>query len=169
MSVFTPNRYLEKITRITPSFLKKQGIRGLILDIDNTLTYHNSPEIGCDILDWLDLMRQCGIKMTVVSNNNKPRVAPFAAKLGLDYVANGCKPLPFGMYTAIRRLSLPKEAIAVVGDQIYTDMIGGNLAGLFTILVQPFQTEDNLFFSVKRKLEAIHLKKVPLCKGDVLE
>lgn len=160
MSVFTPNLYLSKIVQVTPALLQLHGLRGLILDIDNTLTHHNSQQVQQEVLDWLALMRQTGIRMTIVSNNNRPRVTPFAQKLGLDFVANGCKPLVFGMKRAIRRLELPKEQIAVIGDQIYTDIVGGNRAGLFTILVEPFEAERGWFFACKRRLESLHLRHV---------
>ena len=167
MSIYTPDLYVSKITKVTPELLQRHHLRGLILDIDNTLTHHNSQQVGQDVLDWIQQMRAQGIALTIVSNNNRPRVTPFAAKLGMDFVANGCKPLPFGMKKAVARLQLPKEQIAVIGDQIYTDIVGGNAAGLFTILVEPFEQENGWFFALKRRLEAHHLRHYHRLKEEL--
>lgn len=158
MSIFTPNLYLNNVTEITPELLQKHGIKGLVLDVDNTLTLHNSQEVLNMVLDWLDDMKQSGILLTIVSNNSEGRVKPFAKRLKLHYVAFGCKPLTRGFTQAAAQFNLPAEQIAVVGDQIYTDILGGNLKGMFTILTVPFQEENNTFFKMKRRLEQIHIR-----------
>lgn len=159
MSVFIPNIILTDVTMITLDMLKEHNIKGIILDVDNTLTTHGSQEIKAHISDWLELMKQNDIQLIIVSNNTYERIEPFANNLKLDFVAMGCKPLTHGFTKAQRKLGLSKKEIAVVGDQIYTDIVGGNLKGFFTILVTPFELESGKFFKLKRSLESIHIKR----------
>jgi len=159
MSVFLPNLILKDVTCIDADLLSKNGIKGIILDVDNTLTTHGSQEVEDNILTWLAFMKKQNIGLVIVSNNTFERISPFAQKIGLEFVAMGLKPLTRGLSKAQARLNLKKNEIAIVGDQIYTDIVGGNFKGFFTILVNPFKMENNLFFKIKRKLESIHIKK----------
>lgn len=159
MSAFTPNLMLKDVTCINEKLLKEHNIKGLILDVDNTLAKHGSQEVSAHITDWLDRMRKLDVKLMVVSNNNKKRVEPFAKKLGLDFVSMALKPMTHGFLKAKRIFNLKSKEIAVVGDQIYTDIVGGNLKGMFTILVTPFSIESNSFIKLKRKLEVVHINK----------
>jgi hypothetical protein len=114
---------------------------------------HGSPAAEHGVTEWLESMRQLGVKMLIVSNNNRKRVAPLAAELGLDFVSFSCKPLPFKMGTAVRMLGVPKKQVAIVGDQIFTDIMGGNIYGIKNILVEPFYMEKHWAFKAKRKVE----------------
>ncbi|MBE6857268.1 MAG: YqeG family HAD IIIA-type phosphatase [Ruminococcus sp.] len=146
-------------TDITPEFLKKNNIRGLILDLDNTLTTHDNPQPGEGVLEWLQLMKESGIKMMIVSNNHGPRVKPFADMLGLDFVSEGKKPLTKGFTEAVKLMGLSKKEVASVGDQIFTDVLGANLFGIKMLYVVPIEHEKTTFFKVKRKLEKPFLPK----------
>ena len=146
---------MRNVLGISEDFLKQNGIDALILDLDNTLSLHGSPAAEEGIPEWLDNMRALGVKMVVVSNNTNHRVAPLARKLGLPFIANGAKPLTIGITRALRFLGVPRERTAVVGDQIFTDVMGGNLARTRTVLVEPFHAEKNLFFRIKRAAENI--------------
>ena len=110
-------------------------------------------------MEWLEEMRRLGIKMTVLSNNTKKRVEPLAKELGLDYISFACKPLTVGISRALKKMRLPKNSVALVGDQIFTDIIGGNLKRMPTILVEPFHMEDKPSFKLKRKLESVLFKR----------
>ena len=157
--IFRPRFHIRNVLGINEEFLKENGIDALILDLDNTLSLHGAPAAEEGIPEWLDSMRALGVKMVVVSNNTNRRVAPLARKLGLPFVANGAKPLTIGITRALRHLGTPKERTAVVGDQIFTDVMGGNIAGAQTILVEPFYEEDNLFFKIKRAAENIVFRR----------
>ncbi len=159
MSLFTPNLMLNNVTDIDLDFLESKGIKGIILDVDNTLTMHNSQEVHKIVLEWLQKMKDNSIKLIIVSNNYEERIKPFADKIGLDYISFGCKPLTKGMTQAVKKMGLKKEQVAIVGDQIYTDILGGNLKGLYTILVVPFELENTTFFKIKRRLEKLHINK----------
>lgn len=151
---------LRSVLQIQPGLLRQYGIRGLMLDLDNTLTTHDNPAPAEGVLSWIGLMRQAGIAMMIVSNNRLHRVQPFAAALGLPFVAEGAKPLPRGFRLAQKRMQLPFSQLAVVGDQIFTDILGANLCGVKSIYVRPIQYENKGFLRVKRWLERPFLPKV---------
>jgi len=142
-----------RVTEITPDILKKLGIRGLILDLDNTLTTHDNPVPGEGVLDWPDVMKKNNIRLMIVSNNHAPRVKPFADMLGLEFVSEGKKPLTKGFKEAVEKMGIPKKHIAAVGDQIFTDVLGAGLFGVKMLYVDPIEHEKTTFFKVKRKCE----------------
>lgn len=157
--LFKPSFWLKNVLSIDKEFLKENHIRGLVLDLDNTLSMHGSPAAENGVMEWLDDMRNFGIRMVVVSNNTEKRVEPLARQLGLDFISFGCKPLTKGITKAIRKMGLQKKEVALVGDQIFTDIIGGNLKGIKTVLVEPFHLEDKPSFKLKRKLESVVFKR----------
>jgi HAD superfamily phosphatase (TIGR01668 family) len=165
--MFKPNVKLDKITDITFSVLQKYNINSLILDVDNTLSTHHGQVLTDGLEDWLDLMRQNGIKMTVLSNSKAPRLEPFAKKIGLDYISLGLKPLPFGFWRALKRLGSKRKNTAIVGDQIFTDIVGGNCVGLKTVLLTPIQLETSLRFRIKRKIESYVIKLLKITNTEV--
>ena len=158
MSVFTPDIMLHDVTKIDKPLLDANGIKGLILDVDNTLTEHGSQTLRQSVRDWLCKMDTAGIKLIVASNNTKKRVEPFANKIGLDFVSMSCKPIGPGLAKARKKMGLLPKEVAVVGDQIYTDIVGGNLQGMYTVLVTPFLMEDKPFLRIKRSMETIHIR-----------
>ena len=165
MKGFYPNVIAQRADQISPELLQKLGVKGLILDIDNTLTTHDNPVPDSQIAQWLEQNRKAGIKMIVLSNNKSSRVAPFAKILGLDFIANGSKPLKSGYCRCAEALGLSCEELCMVGDQLFTDVWGANRAGCKSILVIPIQLEKMWFFKVKRFLERKVMKK---CPADVI-
>ncbi len=151
--IFRPTYVFNDITGITPKFLKRKHIKGIVLDIDNTLTTHNNPVPPQSSMDWLARVKKAGIKLIIVSNNKPPRVEPFAQLLDLEYVANGRKPLTYGINEAVRRMGFEKSDIAAIGDQIFTDIMGANLAGIRSCFVYPLEPETSLPFRFKRTIE----------------
>jgi len=162
VSVFMPDLMLRDVTRIDKALLDANGLRCLILDVDNTLTTHNNPAPAEGVPEWIEEMKSAGIKLIIVSNNNAERVTPFAEMLGLHFVPNGAKPLPVGFKRAaaeLRALGVPKNRIAAVGDQIFTDILGANLAGIRSIFVYHIEPETSLPFRFKRAVEKPLLPK----------
>ncbi len=96
MALFYPTIYRRRITDITVEMIHAQGVKGILLDVDNTLTTHDNPQVSPAVTAWLDAMRAAGVALTVVSNNSDARVRPFAEKIGLEYQAKAAKPLPRG-------------------------------------------------------------------------
>jgi len=153
MPLFAPRLMLGKMIDITPELMRSLNITALLLDIDNTMTTHDNPVPASGVTEWIENMKSKGFELVVVSNNSEERVAPFAQLIGLDFVSKGNKPLPSGFRRACEKLGINKKNAAVVGDQIFTDILGGNLLGAYTILTEPYQLEDMPFFKVKRALE----------------
>lgn len=150
----------KSVTEINLCFLNKHNIKGLLLDLDNTLTTHDNPVPGDGVLEWISSMKKSGIKMIIVSNNYDYRVKPFADILGLEFTARGKKPLSKGFNTAQQRMGIPFKELAVVGDQIFTDILGANLKRIRSIYVAPIEHEKTTFFKIKRKAEKLFLPKL---------
>lgn len=157
--LFKPDFWLKNVLSIDKQFLNRNRIDGLVLDLDNTLSMHGSPAAENGIFEWLEEMRSLGIKLVVASNNTEKRVRPLAEKLGVPFVSFACKPLCFGINKAIKLTGLSRKKICLVGDQIFTDVLGGNSCGVRTILVEPFHLEDTLTFKLKRKAEGLFFNR----------
>ena len=159
MFIFEPTYVFDKIVDITPGFMKREHIKGVILDLDNTLTTHNNPVVPASSLEWINGMKAAGIKLMIVSNNHAPRVQPFAQQLGIDFVCEGKKPLTFGYNRAVKLMGLEKKHVAAVGDQIFTDILGSNLCAIRSFFVFPIEPETSLPFRFKRAVEKPLLPK----------
>ncbi len=153
--LFKPKYWLKNVFEIDEEFLKANNITSLVLDLDNTLSMHGNPVPEEGVPEWLDKMRALGVNMRVVSNNTNRRVAPLAAKLGLEFTANGAKPLPFGIWRAVKAMGVKRGECVVVGDQIFTDVLAGKFSGVRTVLVEPFHLEKTWTFRLKRKVESL--------------
>lgn len=157
--LFRATAAVYRVSHITPEMLKKMGVKGLLLDIDNTLTTHDNPVPAEKVEEWIASMKEAGIQLRLVSNNHPPRVEPFAKLLGIDFIAEGKKPLTSGFSRAQKSMGLPKAELAVVGDQIYTDILGANLFGVKSVYVKPMELEKTAFFKFKRFMEKPFLPK----------
>lgn len=163
---FYPNIYLNNVKEITLELLNKNKIRGLILDVDNTLIDYDK-----NLLDgakqWCDNLKQNNIKICILSNTNKvKKVAKVAKILDLEYIYFAHKPNKKGFYKAQKLLGLKVEEIATVGDQIFTDVLGGNKVGMFTILTKPIDKRDIIITKIKRPFEKIVIKRYLKNKGE---
>ena len=116
---------------------------------------------------WCKNLQQKGIKFCIVSNSNKKeKVKMVADKLDIPYISFGMKPLKRGLNKAKKILGLKNEEIAVVGDQIFTDVIGANRNKMFSILVKPLETKDILITRIKRPFEEAIIKKYIKQRGE---
>ena len=166
MSFFIPDLILNTVLDVTPELLASLGVKAAILDVDNTLTTHGNPEPALGVQEWIDEMQTAGIPLMIVSNNVMERVRPFAQRLGLPFVSMGCKPLTFGFTKACKRFGRKPKEVAIIGDQIFTDVLGGSLKGMKTILVNPLDVDTGLVFRIKRRLERRFVRKYHRLKGD---
>lgn len=157
--LFKPDIKLHGITDITIEHLNKYNIKALLLDVDNTMSTHHGTILTDGLLEWISSMQQNGIKFMVLSNSKKFRTDPFATRIGLPYISMACKPLPFGYWRGIKKLGQKRKNVAIVGDQIFTDVLGGNVVGIKTILLTPIKPEDGWSFKIRRKLEKKLYKK----------
>ena len=121
--------------------------------MDNTLSTHHGEVLTDGLESWLSAMRENGIRLIILSNSKQARVEPFAAKINLPFISMGLKPLPFKFSSARKILGTKRHEIAIVGDQIFTDTLGGNLYGVTTILLDPIKLESSKSFKFKRKIE----------------
>ena len=166
--IFYPDLYINNIKEITIEMLKEHNIKGLMLDVDNTLIDFDRNMLEGTPL-WCKQLKDDNIKMCILSNSNKiDKVKAVAYQLDIPYINFAKKPLKSGFRKAQKILELDESKIAVVGDQIMTDVLGGNLCKMFTILTKPLHEKDIFITKIKRPLERCivkgYLKKIE--KGD---
>lgn len=157
--ILYPKAYLENVTKINVEFLNKNNIKALILDVDNTLIdYYKNLLNGIE--EWTINMKQQGIYLHILSNSNhEEKVKKVADTLQIPYLYFAKKPFKKGFYTIQKKLNLPTQQIAVVGDQIFTDIIGANRCNMYSILVKPIQEKDILVTKLKRPIENYIIKR----------
>lgn len=133
-----PDLIIESLSDLRPEMLSRRGILLLMLDFDNTIVPYTSNQPSKEVEQWFSLMDGSGIRLCVVSNSRKSRVQIFCDSHGIPCIRNAKKPFwRCGIREALDRFGVKAEKAALVGDQIYTDVLGGNGAGLTTILVRP--------------------------------
>ena len=136
MLSFLPRFLFDRLTQITPEFLQTHGIRLLMMDFDNTMLPYTYDVPDEALLQWLRKMQSAGVQLCIVSNSRKPRVPEFSARYGVDCVTHAKKPFSHGIRIALARYGTEKSAAALVGDQIFTDTLGANLAGIVSLQVR---------------------------------
>ena len=156
--LFKPHLKLKRITDIDIKHLKMLGVNRLLLDVDNTLSTDHGTELVSGLKEWIEKMQKEGVKLCVVSNAKQKRAVEFAKKIGLDCIGLAMKPLPFGYLRGVKRTGSKKKSTAIVGDQIFTDVLGGRLSGVKTILLTPIKLEEKISFKIRRKLEKLIFK-----------
>ncbi len=137
-----PKAYFGKVEEITIEFLKKNKLKALILDVDNTLIdkQRNMTE---KVIEWVRNLKGQGVKLYILSNsNNTEKVEEISQKLKVPYHKFAMKPLKMGFKKALKELNEKAENTAIVGDQIFTDIIGGNRCNIYTILVDPIKEKE---------------------------
>ena len=158
--ILYPDAYFKKVEDITIEFLQKNRLKVLILDVDNTLIDYNK-NLSKDIIKWAEELKGQGTKLYILSNtNNKEKVEKVAEKIGIPYKFFAKKPLKTGFLKIQKELNEKAERIAVVGDQIFTDVLGGNRCKMFTILVDPIKEKDFWYTAWKRPIENKVKKRV---------
>ncbi|SFR02903.1 YqeG family HAD IIIA-type phosphatase [Desulfoscipio geothermicus] len=156
-----PRMYVPSILEIKPEELRKNGIKALLLDLDNTIVPRDRDKFSPEITAWLQELKETGFQLCIVSNNSTSRVNSLAAPLQIPCVVRAVKPLRQAFVRALDLLGVTAGETAVVGDQIFTDILGGNRLGLFTILVVPMEGKE--FWATKlinRRLEKPVLARI---------
>lgn len=159
-SIFYPSIIAESIYDIDINELYNNGIRGLIFDIDNTLVGHGVLDVDDKLLNWIKDLKNMGFNICIVSNNKEYRVTKFNEKINVLTIYKASKPRKRAFLKASEMMNIDINKIAVVGDQIFTDILGGNRLGMYTIMVKPVGKEEPWFIKTKRILEKIVLKKM---------
>lgn len=163
--ILYPKFYLDSVKDINIEFIKENRIQGLLIDVDNTLIDTKSNLL--DGLDkWCTNIKKIGVKICILSNtSNEKKVKIIANKLDIPYVFFAKKPLRSAFLKGKKKIGINEnENIAVVGDQIFTDILGANISKMISILVKPVSKKDLWHTKIKRPIENIIIKKY--CKKN---
>ncbi|WP_413380102.1 YqeG family HAD IIIA-type phosphatase [Alkalihalobacillus sp. 1P02AB] len=155
-----PNQYVKSIFEINLTELKELGVKGIITDLDNTLVEWDRALATPEVKGWFKTIQQLDMKVTIVSNNTEKRVKAFSTPEEVVYIHSAKKPMRRSFQRACKEMGLAPDEVVVVGDQIFTDVLGGNRAGLQTILVVPVTKTDGFFTRFNRRMERMVLKKM---------
>ena len=156
-----PRVIVDHLTDLTPELLRSMGVRALLMDFDNTIVPYTSDAPTEAMKAWLQRMQSSDIFLCVVSNSKKPRVVRFCETYELHCVTHARKPFSRGIREALNRYGLEPESTALVGDQIYTDVLGANGCGLTSILITPIHLH-NIWLQLRHVLE---LPFIALARG----
>lgn len=152
-----PNEFVDSVFDIDVQELVDRNVKAIITDLDNTLVEWHRPLATPEIEEWLIKMTQAGIQVTVVSNNRQNRVQAFCEPLGINFIWSARKPTNQAFHKAVKDMNVSISETVVIGDQLFTDVLGGNLLGFHTILVVPVAKSDGFFTRFNRKLEKVAL------------
>jgi len=154
-----PDYRFDNITQIHRKWLNEQNIYNLLLDVDCTLKYYRSKTLLPDIATWLNRKRDQGFQFCLISNGLHHRIQPLAEEFDIPFFAPAFKPFPFICRKAMKTLYVDPRFTALVGDQVFTDVVAANLAGIRSILVKPLRPQEEPFFArMKRPLERFVLR-----------
>jgi len=156
---FIPDFYFTSVVRIKPEFFAENNIDCLICDIDNTLTTYDKAVPYDDIKEWLDKVEMSGVRLALISNNNEDRVYTFNTVLGYDYVSRAGKPFTHKLKYLMSRTGRKKENTALIGDQIFTDVLCARSAGIRSILVTSIDTRGRPFLQLKKHFEKYFIEE----------
>ncbi len=154
-----PDKTFAAFDRVTPEFLREQGITVLVCDIDNTLATYEQPDPPPAVVEWIGKLGEAGIAVAFVSNNDGSRIRRFNRDLGCVGFANAKKPSPKMILAAVEACGGTPETAALLGDQLLTDVCAAKRAGMRAFLVPPIKDKTTLFFKAKRLIEKPYLKK----------
>lgn len=155
MALLRPDDYVTSVCAVDLHSLKEAGIRAILLDVDNTIMPQGSPECLVAIGEWVERLPEVGFLVAFVSNNWHGTIHERVARFGYDVTPKAMKPLTRGFRAAARALGVRPKECAVVGDQIFTDILGGNLVGATTVLVRPLTSADLPHTVVLRRIERL--------------
>lgn len=159
-----PTRQALSLDLISVEQLTRDGIKGLIIDLDNTMTPWNDVEVGPKVAEWITKVKAAGIGVCVVSNNSKrQRVAVVAERLDIPFVFRASKPRRRAFRAGMDILGTGRGDTAVIGDQLFTDILGGNRLGLYTILVTPINDHEHIGTRLVRRIEKVFFWLMKRC------
>ncbi len=160
LEMLKPKLHVQSIWVLNLEQLKDRSIEGVIIDIDNTLVEWDQKHANEKVKSWLRSLRMQGFKVCLVSNNTKNRVATFNETLNIPAICMASKPRLKPFQKAMKIMNTTKNTTAVIGDQLFTDILGGNRLKLFTILVAPLGDKEFLWTKIIRQIEKFILKSI---------
>ncbi len=155
--MFRPDSYARRLNEVSLDDLIVRGFRGIIVDLDNTLVGYGEDHLAPADVAWISTALARGFRICLVSNNFTDRVMRVGAELGVPAIPSALKPLPRGFARALRTLETARDQTVVVGDQLFTDVLGAKFLGLHSILTEPIVAKDWLGTRVLRFLERVLL------------
>ena len=138
-----PGKYVSSIYGIDTQALWDQGFRAILTDLDNTLTQWNAPAANPRLTSWLANLRERGFSVCILSNNVRRRVEPFAAQMGVPFISDAGKPRRKAFHEALATIGAAAGQTVMIGDQLFTDILGGNRMGMYTVLVRPLHAHEH--------------------------
>lgn len=164
---YIPTFVVEAVYDLRPDTLRAQGIKAVLVDLDNTLIAWNNPDGTPELRGWLDEMTEAGLPVVVVSNNKQSRVERAVERFGVDFVSRAMKPFAYGINKAIARYGFDRDEVVMVGDQLMTDIRAAHRAGIRSILVRPLVTSDAWNSKFNRFRERRVLRKIEDTYGQL--
>jgi HAD superfamily phosphatase (TIGR01668 family) len=141
--------------------LERLDLKALLLDVDCTLKNYRAENLPPESVAWIERLRAAGIGLCLISNGRAKRIRRLAERLSLPVVCGACKPLPFGCRAALKKMGFERRTTAIVGDQLFADVVAGRLAGLACILIRPIHPEEEHWYTrIKRPLERFLLARM---------
>ncbi len=167
MKLLQPNLWVDTLHHIPLNELQNLGIKGLIIDVDNTLIAWDAEEPTDEIVEWIALARKKGFQVVLVSNNVAARVEKMQTYFMVRGMARAKKPTTGALKKAMRIMKLNKSQMAIIGDQVFTDVLAGNRLGIYTILVTPIKSKEFWWTTLVRPMESRVLKRMKKTKGHI--
>jgi len=158
-----PTFYFNSIYEVPVDFFVKNGIKGILFDIDNTLEPYASEVPGEKCQKLFSDLHEAGIKTAIISNNHKDRVEKFATPLNSDFYFESLKPKTGNVFKAIEKMGLDKKDVVIIGDQLFTDIWAGSRAGIRSIFLDKISSVEGKFVKFKRMLEIPFVKRIRKC------
>lgn len=160
MEFYVPDIYKKSIYAVDYSKLKNNGIKCLLFDLDNTIVPYNEKVPPKKIIDLFKKLKDLGFKVIIFSNSGKRRLKNFKDTLEVDCCSRAFKPSTKKFFSVMKELSFNESEVAIIGDQIMTDVLGGNLTGITTILTNPISKKDFIFTKINRARERRVIKRL---------
>jgi len=158
-AVIRPDGFAPTLACVSLDDLWARGFRGIIVDLDNTLVGYGQEHLADVDRRWIARAQLSGFRICLVSNNFTGRVERICAELDVPGISSALKPLPRGFLAALRHLDVPRSQTVVIGDQLFTDVLGAKILGLHAILTEPLVAKDWLGTRILRMLERFLLRR----------
>jgi len=158
LHLLTPDEIYPSLTAVDLERLRRRGVRGLVLDLDNTLVAYGRTDPAEAVLDWLRRAQEAGMRLCILSNGRPRRVRLTAQRLGIPWIESYSKPRRRGFREAARLLGTQPHETAILGDQLFTDVLGGRRSGFVTVLVNPVSRRELPHTRLVRLLERLVMR-----------
>ncbi|MCR4430744.1 MAG: YqeG family HAD IIIA-type phosphatase [Tepidanaerobacteraceae bacterium] len=162
LKLLLPDLYLDNIYNLDFEYLKKNNIKGLLIDLDNTLLPWDCSDISQDLMDWIKKCKDWGLSLCIVSNNRARRINECASRMGIPAVTRAIKPCKKAFLKGLNILGINNDQVAVIGDQIFTDVFGAKRMGMLAIMVKPASKKEFIWTKLMRIVENIVLKQLKI-------